>query len=566
MDRIIQSYMDDFLKSMQLKEKDSSKRFELFSSYCAISQIFDDSFDLNDTITGSGADCGIDAIGIIVNGIMVSSVEEVEDILKGKQILYDVTFVFVQAKQSEKFSSKDMQIFGEGVLDFISENPQLARNEEIIEKCDIFNRILKYASKMKKTPVCLLYYVTTGKWTEDKNCKAVIDRTKRRIEEENIFSDVEFTPVDADMLRKYYRDTVEDTEADITFSKHLLLPDIDKVKQAYLGYLNLNEYLKLIQDEEGNLRRSIFTDNVRDYQGDVPVNQEIADTIRTDADKFIVFNNGVTIICGELNNSTRDNFILKSYQIVNGCQTSHEIFKNKDKVKGNLQIPVKIIETTDEETINKIIKATNRQTKVGEEQFIALNSFHFKLEEYYKSFPIEQRLYYERRSKQYNYIPGIEKARVISIATQIKALASMFFDKPNLASRYYGQLLKQVDGMFGENDRMEPYYTCAFMLYRLEYYFRNGILSWDYRKYRYHILMMIKYDIANGKKIPNISENKITDFCDRCNKLVMDDTKFKVEVNKMISIIGSNVNDVKNRELTKSAELVEKLKIYVAGK
>lgn len=33
MDRIVQSYIDDFLKSQQIDEKDSSKQFEMFSSY-----------------------------------------------------------------------------------------------------------------------------------------------------------------------------------------------------------------------------------------------------------------------------------------------------------------------------------------------------------------------------------------------------------------------------------------------------------------------------------------------------------------------------------------------------
>lgn len=36
MDRIVQSYMDSFLKSQDIVEKNQSKQFEMFSSYCAI--------------------------------------------------------------------------------------------------------------------------------------------------------------------------------------------------------------------------------------------------------------------------------------------------------------------------------------------------------------------------------------------------------------------------------------------------------------------------------------------------------------------------------------------------
>ena len=34
MDRIVQSYMDSFLKSQDIVEKNQSKQFEMFSSYC----------------------------------------------------------------------------------------------------------------------------------------------------------------------------------------------------------------------------------------------------------------------------------------------------------------------------------------------------------------------------------------------------------------------------------------------------------------------------------------------------------------------------------------------------
>ena len=560
MDRIIQSYLNSFLGSMQISEKDESKKFELFAAYCAISQIYSESYDLYEVVTGSGEDCGIDAVAIIVDGVFISTMEELEDFLKVNRPLYDSQFVFVQAKRSEKFSSKEMSIFGEGVLDFFSETPKLPRNNAIQDKCDLMSGVYDKADRMKSNPKCYLYYVSTGKWVNDANCKASIERTKERLDATRLFSEVSFVPVDAELLRNYYKGITEEVEVSIEFPESVLIPEIDNVKQAYLGYLDLVEYLKLIQDETGNLRKSVFYENVRDYQGNVPVNEQIAETISVDADKFVLYNNGVTIICQELKNIQRKTFRLKSFQIVNGCQTSHELFNNQDKINGKIQIPVKIIETTDEETVNRIIKATNSQTKVADEQLIALNQFHKELEEYYKSFPSSERVYYERRSKQYNYTPGVEKVRIISIATQIKAIASMFFDKPHLASRYYGQLLKMVDGLFANGDKLDPYYTSAYTLYRLEQLFRNGLFSWDYRKYRYHILMMIKYDIAKGNTVPKLSENKIRKICENCCNVVKDDEMFRKEVEKMIHIIDRCVKNIKDRELTKSVDIVEKLK------
>ncbi len=560
MDRIIQSYLCEFLKTMQINEKDESRQFELFAAYCTISQVYTESYDLYDVITGEGGDCGIDAVAVVADGVFLNSSEELEDLVKDNRSLYDIQFIFVQAKRSEKFSSKDMCSFGEGVLEFFSESPKLQKNEALQDKYNLMKSVYDKASKMKYNPKCILYYVSAGKWVDDLNCMTVTDKAVKRLKSEKLFSEVSFIPVDAELLRRYYKNATEEVEVSIEFPNAVLLPEIDNIKQAYLGYIDSTEYIKLIQDETGKLRKSVFIDNVRDYQGDVPVNKQIAETINVDADKFVIYNNGVTIICKQLNNLKRNTFTLKSFQIVNGCQTSHEIYYNRDKIKGNLQIPVKIIETIDEETVNKIITATNSQTKVADEQLIALNNFHKELEEYYKSFPVNKRLYYERRSKQYNYIPGVEKVRIISIATQIKAVAAMFFDKPHFASRYYGQLLKTVNGMFASGDKYDPYYISAYTLYRLEQLFRKGEIPWDYRKYRYHLLMMIKYDIAKGMAIPRLSENKIQEFCNKINLVVDDDKVFKEEVARMTNIIDKYVSNIKNREHTKSAELIEKLK------
>jgi hypothetical protein len=68
-----------------------------------------------------------------------------------------------------------------------------------------------------------------------------------------------------------------------------------------------------------------------------------------------------------------------------------------------------VISTQDEDVIASIIKATNRQTEVKEEQLLAISEFQKKLEAYFQTFENGKRLYYERRSRQYNSAAGIEK-------------------------------------------------------------------------------------------------------------------------------------------------------------
>lgn len=561
MDRIVQSYIDDFLKSQQIDEKDLSKQFEMFSSYCAVAQQYTELFDLNDVLTGAGGDCGIDGIAIIANGTIISSKEEVDDLIELNKGLSDILFVFIQSKTSSGFSSGEMGTFGAGVVDFFSETPQFVRNQFIQEKSDLINYIFSKAVHFKGKPCCFLYYVTTGKWMDDQNCVARKNMIIHDLKELDLFREVQFIPVDVNLIQKYYRNTIDVIETEIDFSQKILLPDIPKIKQSYLGYVDYAEYLKLIVGENGEIRKNVFYDNVRDYQGDNEVNLEIAETIKSASDKFILHNNGVTIICKKLTN-LRNKFTLTDYQIVNGCQTSHVLYYNKDFINGNLQIPIKLIETLDEDTVNSIIKATNRQTQVTNEQLIALNEFHRQLEAFYQTFSGIQKLYYERRSKQYNYMPEVEKVRIVTISTQIKAASAMFFDKPHLASRYYGRLLKSVDGIFNEEHKLLPYYTCAYLLYKLEYLFRNKLLPAQYRKFRYHILMLIKYDFSEGK-VPNLNSNKMEILCNKILECANDNIKLQNEVEKMIVIINNHISDASDTESTKSATLVEELKAEV---
>lgn len=538
MDRIVQSYIDDFLKSQQIDEKDSSKQFEMFSSYCAVAQQYTEVFDLNDILTGAGGDCGIDGIAIIANGTIISSKEEVDDLIELNKGLSDMLFVFIQSKTSSGFSSGEMGTFGAGVVDFFSETPQFVRNQFIQEKSDLINYIFSKAVHFKSKPCCFLYYVTTGKWVDDQNCVARKNMIIHDLEELDLFKEVQFIPVDVKLIQKYYRNTIDVIETEIDFSQKVLLPDIPKIKQSYLGYVDYEEYLKLIVGDNGEIRKNVFYDNVRDYQGDNEVNIEIAETIKSASNKFILLNNGVTIICKKLTN-LRNKFTLTDYQIVNGCQTSHVLYYNKEFINGNLQIPIKLIETLDEDTVNNIIKATNRQTQVTNEQLIALNEFHRQLEAFYQTFSGTQKLYYERRSKQYNYMTEVEKVRIVTISTQIKAAAAMFFDKPHLASRYYGRLLKSVDGIFNEEHKLSPYYTCAYLLYKLEYLFRNKLLPAQYRKFRYHILMLIKYDFSDGK-VPNLNSNKMENVCKKILECANDNVELQNEVERMIAIINLN--------------------------
>lgn len=344
MDRITSGLLKAFRKEQSLPEDlPESELFEHFVNYCIVSKEYNGYFALEDIHVGGGADKALDGIAIVVNGSLISSQEELEDLEKTNKYL-DVEFILVQSKTSSSFDGGDIAKFLLGTRDFFSENSELPENEQIREKSEIMELIYNKSNLFKnKNPICKMYYVTTGKWLEDRHLKGTINSLKRNLEDMQIFERVFFSCIDADALQDLYRFVNNKISREIRFERRTALPEMEDVREAYIGILPAREYLKLIIDESDNIIRGLFYDNVRDFQGENDVNQEIETTITSgDHESFVLYNNGITIVAEGLN-VVGDRVTISDYQIVNGCQTSHVLYNNRNEISDSICIPIKVI-------------------------------------------------------------------------------------------------------------------------------------------------------------------------------------------------------------------------------
>jgi hypothetical protein len=263
-----------------------------------------------------------------------------------------------------------------------------------------------------------------------------------------------------------------------------------------------------VRDEGGDIIRTIFYDNVRDFQDYNDGNSEIRETLEADhKSRFILMNNGVTIIARELR-KTGSRFNIEDYQIVNGCQSSHVIFHSRDHLDDSVQIPVRLISTRDDNVIESIIRATNRQTEVKPEQFAAITDFAKKLEQFFQTYPPALRLYYERRPCQYDRL-SIERTRVITQPNMVRAFAAIFLEEPHRTSRSYKSLTDRLGGeIYGASHRLEPYYAAAYALYKLEYLFRSYKIDTGYKPARFHFLLALRYLISTDR-LPAMGSNEM---------------------------------------------------------
>jgi hypothetical protein len=288
----------------------------------------------------------------------------------------------------------------------------LVRNEDVSRLAEISDHLLSKASHFKRNPICKLYFVTTGTWNEDQNHIAVVENSKKDLQAFNIFELVYFFPLGANEIGKLYRQSKNSISSTFIFTNKVTLPDLPSITEAYYGILPFSEFKKLLVDEDDKII-NIFDDNVRDFQGENnPVNQLIGETISGNASElFSVLNNGVTIVAHSLR-ASGNNFTITDYQIVNGCQTSNVLFNYRHlETVQKLGIPLKLIITEDEDVKNQITIATNSQTAIKREQLAALSDFQRNLEHYYASIESDEKLYYERRSKQYNSDASVNKTR-----------------------------------------------------------------------------------------------------------------------------------------------------------
>ncbi|KRN78832.1 hypothetical protein IV52_GL001112 [Fructilactobacillus lindneri DSM 20690 = JCM 11027] len=566
--------MNQFKEKMELKNSLSEESlFESFSTYCIISKLMDNDFsydDIDNMIIDGGNDGGIDTVGFLINGEFINNKQELDDILANKNQKLNILMILIQSKISPKFEGSKMRTFGDGISDILKEKPSLIQNNELKEKWEMTNEIINNFSSSVNEFKGRAYYVTTGKWfQEDKNLKSKISNIKSEIDNLNVFDNFEFKPIDASQLREYFKESNSKVKKQINFDKKVVIPDVSGVKDGWLGFLNGKELIKLIVDDNGDLRRSLFYDNVRDFQGETKTNNAIKETINSDnPEDMSILNNGITIVADNAK-TVRSDLVLENYQIVNGCQTSYVMYQNRDKINenSNIYVPVKIIVPTSPSISTKITISNNRQTAVKEESLLALTEVQKELESYFNTFKDDKnkRLFYERRSNQYNSSEGLEKVRIVPMAIALRSYSSMFLGIPHYASRYYGRLYKDFsEKVFDIKNPKIAFYTSSYALYKYNFYIRNSIFERKYAKFKYFILFMINFYITGNIKKPSSSKETERE-CNKINKILWDNERCKNLMQKMIDIIdkvaGSNIN---SNELTSkkyfSDDLIEEIK------
>lgn len=529
MNPIIKAQLDEFKNSNSGESLKDHEFFEVMSIYSIENGILGENIDPFSAHL-KGDEFGVDGIAVLVQGELCVDSDQVESVLSvGKN--HSSAFHFFQSKTSTSVDYGDVSKFLDGVYDFFA-GPTLLKGTQIEDLALARDKV--FASSARSNPELRCYFCTTGSGDVQEPVAKLIESNRDRLEQLNAFSSITIECLGAKSIQAGFRSATKSISQTISFSKSVALPTHSKVDQAYIGYVSADQVLGMIlgpPDQNGvrHVNRSVFYDNVRDFNPDSEINKSILSDISSgEHDSFIFKNNGITVVAKSISRKN-DDFRLDDFQIVNGCQTAN-ILSLVAEDAAKITVPIRIISSSDPDFVSKIIVGTNKQNQVSDDQFWALLPFMKDLEVYCAAQSDEQKLFIERRENQYRD-SHVERTRVIRPRDLMKVAVAMFYDQPNRAARDHRGIRKEYGSeLFKEQHSIELYHVAALASYKFDYLVRTGRIERSRSLYKFYALCSLVREAFPKHSILNASKKDRDRICAKIITEVLDNDAFSSQV------------------------------------
>ena len=531
---------------------DEASFFEYFSS----SQILKD-YDLSDDeiengIVGSSGDGGCDSIYIFLNKNLELP-DQIDSIIPSKES--KVEMVIIQSKRETSFKESAIQKWKDVSNNLLSLSNSLSDfttryNDDVRESFGFFRDLY---TKLLRSRVKLEFKYIYVSYAEElhPNVKQQAEELKGLVCKlfPNAKVNIEFVGA-AELYDKY--NTPAETIVNLPLAE---VPIALGKNKNYVGLVSLKDYYRFIVSEDNILRRKFFEANVRDYQGRNNVNSSIRETLETgQSEDFWWLNNGITILTSEAMLVNNRELQLTNPEIVNGLQTSNEIylyFKNNLNLLDSetRNVLVRIIVPDSEESRDNIIFATNNQTNIPKASLRVTDPIHLQIELYLKG----RGLFYDRR-KNYYKNQGKKPSEIIGVSFLGQCLITLFLKKPDYARARPSTILTDDDSynkLYIENQDLDVFYRCAVLGKKVQKNLKRTIQYTSAEKS--DILFYLLYGVvANSIKKNNIT---IADIKHLDIDSITDDVISEVK-DKIYNIYKENGG---NGRVAKSSEFVNKV-------
>lgn len=356
-----------------------------------------------------------------------------------------LNLIIVQAKYSKSVKESIFEKLESSLKDLLASNLNTddlssLYSEKLLERRQIFSDSrLELEIKHVKLTVTIIVASCCEPDDIHPNVKAKAEKLKKLIPEylssNQATSHVEFIGPKW-LIEEYHKQVAKTSKLD--FEERIS----GRIGEGHILLVDLEQYVKFIADDKYKRKMHMFDANVREFQGMVEVNREIANTLEQ-GDNSIDFwwrNNGVTMLVSKATFSARS-AALSDVQIVNGLQTSESLCRhkqaNKDLPKHLIMIKVVVVPEDARIHRDAIIKATNHQTRIPDASLWATDAHQREIE----TFLLHSNIYYERR-KNYYKNQGKSAEKIVSIEKMAQLLAAIVLREPHTARGFPSSLLK----------------------------------------------------------------------------------------------------------------------------
>jgi len=534
----------------------ASKAFERF----VVEQVLKD-FDLDiDEVSsgdlGGGDDGGVDSVYLFMSGKLIAA--ETPPIVPAGPIELHL----IQAKEEKSFKEgpvQKLEIFAKDLLNYSKPVEYITYLNSKAQDA-IANFREKYSDEVMGNPHTLAVHFHYA-------CKADMlpgPKDKINVRGENLKAYVKSVLSSAEVTFTLWNAKRLHDAAKNTMETKVVLPVLESFSTddgSTVCLVKLADYAdRLLIKENGAMQTRFLEPNVRDYQGfKNPVNTQIRATLASQLgnEEFWWLNNGITIIADGCPVNGHKATITNP-EIVNGLQTSHEVYqwrKKQNSASDNRAILIKIIVSTDEKTRSRIIKSTNSQTKVDDLTLLANDPIQESIEDRLRLYG----LYYDRKKGEYKRLKKPIDA-LVGMGTLAQAFIAIILQQPD-QSRGRPQTYIKKNSKIVYDEKLDlDFYAAAILIDRqvesyLERRKAKGELTSDLvRDLRYYVSMLIgkKWDLASK------SAQSIADAMKEVVKpLSEDDLKNATKkVAKIYQDLGGTDKNAKSTEMRDAVQAV----------
>lgn len=539
---IVSSLLEE--KKLSYEIKDASHAFEILVADLVLQNKALGYDDLTYGIVDGGGDGAIDSIYVFVDGTLCDpSTLDVNALKNEKSTKPHVEIYIIQSTTTKGFKQAKLDSLKKTVNAIFNPNDSYISkvNKAVQSYGEAIRAIIKVLALRKPNFEINIWYACFQENTEvHPDIKFISDEIISDIQKYLTTARSKFHFAGCDALYKLY-----DSGKITQFGLPLEGANETTQGDAYLILLPFKNHIDFLSDEDGNINQELFEANVRDYQGSVTVNKKIYNAlVNVKEEDFWWLNNGVTIIA---DGATRQGGILtlESPSIVNGLQTSNEIFNyaqdHPDNFKADTRrLLVKVIPTASPEIQARVIEATNSQTPVNPASLRGLAPVHRQIEIFFES----NGEFYERR-KGYYKNRGKPRSLVSSITEVAQAVMAIALHKPSAARARPTSLLSNDathEEVFSSNYHLSLYLNCRNIIRAAEKEIEAELPSFDLRNRN-----NIKFHVAaTCAKIAGISSSS---WPKADTKALIEQMKAVIpEVAKIYRAKGGTDSVAKNQE------------------